>query len=798
MTHQSTIARGRPALAPVLAIAVIATVAPAHAQIEEIIVTAQKREESIQDVPISISAMTSEQFDTYNVTRADDLEYVFANIGTNRNAGGNTGISIRGVGTDNVHLSGQQSVGTYIDDVSAVSPYVSAISVFDVERVEVLRGPQNTLYRRNTTGGAIVWHTRKATPGEGTDGYARLRTGSGGLVRLEGAVGFDISDRVAGRFSYLSDEYDGVWTNVVDGADTGGAYDRDGGRFNLIWDVSDRASLGVTLSTGDLEGEDLPVKMSGNLLATGLPDPNFTSRRSDTLEGPDNNFVVATAADVAATPYLQDQYDRGTGMVIDNPQPGPFNRLINYSTDLGLTYQDPEDGYTAEWDGLRIDFQYDFENVTLTSVTSYDETYVIEKNGQELTGFSPSREGDWEVFQQELRLTSATDGAVQWLAGLYFTESTSQEDTWVSNTAAAGGMGVRPGVDISSDYDAWSVYGQIDAGLTDRLNLTVGLRYTDDELSADNDNWVRTVCGFFPSAVGSISQTREYRAAGCPGAIRLAGNTDSPVQKLSETGFKVSLDYTLNDTSMVFFSVSEGFKGGSYDNRALSTGDDPIGPEFLTAYEIGYKGGFLDDTLQFNAAYYFYDWEDLQLFESYGGIPALVNVPGIEISGFEAELKWAPSEKWYVQGSVGTTDSEVVDVTGLNPLSAAEIGKEVTNTPDVTANLLASYTVPLGSNSLTFSANARYQSSMYYTFVQDSPRDESSDYTFLNARVEYAFGADQQYNLAFWGNNLNEEFACSSVIWGPGAAPGGNYSCEVSAYGEALYGATFQANFGGN
>ena len=87
---------------------------------------------------------------------------------------------------------------------------------------------------------------------------------------------------------------------------------------------------------------------------------------------------------------------------------------------------------------------------------------------------------------------------------------------------------------------------------------------------------------------------------------------------------------------------------------------------------------------------------------------------------------------------------------------------------------------------------------MFYTFVQDSPRDESSDYTFLNARVEYAFGPDQQYNLAFWGNNLTEEFACSSVIWGPGAAPGGNYSCEVYAYGEALYGATFQANFGGN
>lgn len=482
---------------------------PASAQIEEIIITAQKRQESLQDVPISVNALAGDAFDQFDVSRTDDLEKVFANLGTNSASSANTGFAIRGVGTDNVHLSGQQSVGTYIDDVSTVSPFIGVIGVFDIDRVEVLRGPQNTLYGRNTTGGAVVWHTNQASPGEGVNGYARMRTGNGGLLKFEGAVGFDLSENLAARVSAMTDSFDGLWTNVVDGSDTGGAYDRSGVRLNLVWDNGGDTVVGLTVSSGSSDGEDLGARASGNLLADGTLDPEYTNRTADSLTSTDNNFVLASAADVAANPYLQEQYDLGTGVVIDNPAPvGLLNRLVNFSTEFGYAYQHPEDIYETQWDGIRLSIEHSFDSFDLTSLTSYDETYAIEKNGQELTGFHAAREGNWDVWQQEFRLTSTGDGMIQWLGGLYITDSESTEDTWVSNVAAGAvaGLGVQPGIDINSTYSGVSAYFQMDAEMTEALTLTAGLRYTDDKLSADDENWVRTVCGLEPTHVGFTIQ----------------------------------------------------------------------------------------------------------------------------------------------------------------------------------------------------------------------------------------------------------------------------------------------------
>ncbi len=588
----------------------------AFAQIDEIVVTAQKRAESINDVPIAINALDGSGLESMGISDTDDIIDAFPNLGSNVRSAYNSGVSIRGVGTDNFHISGQQSVGTYIDDVSVVSPFINSISVFDMDRVEVLRGPQNTLYGRNTTGGAVLWHTKKADPSEGKSGYASATAGEGGLAKFEGAVGFGVSDKFAIRVSGMTDSFDGLWEDVVTGKDTGGAYDRNGARVNLQFDISPVTSLNIGVSYGDTEGEDTGYAYRGNRTADGTPDPTLSTMAAENSAARSNAYVRVTEAEVAGSTYLTEQFNAGTGMVIVNPDPnaGAFTRLINYSTDFGKTYVHPEAGYEAEWRGVRANLTHSLDGLAdLTILASYDETETLGVNIADLTGFGVVQDGEWDVMQLEARLTSTNSDDLRWLVGLYYSTEDSKQDTWVRNGGAAGGRGVVPGIDIDSDYTNRSIYGQVDYQLHDALNLTGGLRFTDDKLEGD---WARTICVFAPNVNNVRVFTRDVRANGCEG-FRQNGQrtTQNPVQELEEFGWKIGADYsTVNDT-LLYASISEGFKGGAYDNRPLATGELPIGPEFLTAYEIGVKSQLADDRVQINGAVFLYEWEDLQLFD---------------------------------------------------------------------------------------------------------------------------------------------------------------------------------------
>ncbi|MEM8935852.1 MAG: TonB-dependent receptor [Pseudomonadota bacterium] len=780
-----------------IALAAVLPSTSAIAQLDQIVVTAQKRAESVNDVPIAINALDGDGLEEAGISDTDDIVEAFPNLGLNVRSSYNSGVSIRGVGTDNFHISAQQSVGTYIDDVSIVSPFVSTIGVFDMDRVEVLRGPQNTLYGRNTTGGAMVWHTKKATPGDGINGYASLGGGNGGLVEFEGALGLDLAENLAIRISGMSDHFNGLWEDAISGDATGGGYDRYGARLNLQYDVADSTSLNIGLSIGETRGEDNAYAYRGNRLATGAVDPTLSDAPGEDSGMRSDNFVRATEAEVAANPFLLDQFNQGTGLVIVNPEPGPFNRLINYSTDFGKTYVHPEAGYEAKWEGVRANLTHGFEGFAdLTLLASYDETSLFGVNIADFTGFGNVQDGSWEVLQLEARLTSNNSDIFRWLVGLYYTTEESEQDTWVRAAAAGGGAGASPGIIIDSEYDNFSVYGQADYQITDALNLTAGIRFTDDKLATPTDGWSRIVCGFVPSLNGISDINRDVRAEGCPGFTpgQLGPtNLQSPSQELEEIGWKVGLDYSWAGPTLIYVSASKGFKGGAYDNRPIATGELPIGPEFLKAYEIGFKSTLADNRLQLNGATFYYDWEDLQLFDVIGGNAELLNVPKTRLIGAELEAQFAPNENWYLQAAVGYVDTEVTDADGIPAGSSVDEGDEVTNTPDLTVNVLARYMTEIAGGELSATASWRYASDYFYTFGQETTRATAPSQNYVNASLAYAFGDEMQHVIRVYGDNLTEEFHCSGLQDGP--VGGFNYSCRIGSFGKRQYGVNFRTNF---
>ena len=766
---------------------------------EVINVTAQKRVERDQDVPITMNALSGDLLETLRVSNTDDIEGLYPNLSTNNTSAINSGFTIRGVGTNNFHISGQQSIGTNIDDVASVTPFVSAIGVYDIERVEVLRGPQNTLYGRNTTGGVVNFHTRKASTTDEFNYKGAFTIGNFGTKEIEAAVGFSVSDNVAARVAIVSYSTDGNFTNLVDNSDVG-AKEKQGARLNIQWDISENTNANFTLSTGNAEGDGLVYKSVGNVSSDGVtPCSAFVTGGEDALlNGGNDCWTPITNQMVNGTPYIAEQANSGnTSFVRANPNAANDTRnpwLINYDTpNVEEVYASEHGGYNAEFDGFRFKLSHSFENIDLSWLSAYDQTYVQLTKANNLTGFAPAQEGDFEVWQHELRISSSTDDDLRWMAGAYYSTQDSTEDTWVfrGDGQVAGGNGVSPSILIDSSYDAWSLYGQLDYDLSDQLSFTAGIRYTNDKLEGQTQKWVCTPGQHNGVTFEGVSTyNRDYRYENC-NDISATLVESNPTQELSEFGWKVGVNYKASSDMLIFASVSEGFKGGGYDNRALDVGSSPIDPEYLTAYEVGLKSEWLEGLLQVNTAIYSYVWDDLQVFglDENGG-PAQVNIPSTKLNGAEVDFKWQPIEAFYLQGGVGVSKSEITDVTGIPSGMGILKGNEITNSPGVSANLLGVYIHSFEESEMLLQMAYRHVGESYFTLNdQDSNRSVKQGNNFLNARATYQFGEDLQHSVALWVDNITEESTCDYF---PTSSPGlVNWGCAINSSGQTTFGLTF-------
>jgi iron complex outermembrane receptor protein len=750
--------------------------------LEEVVVTAQKREQNVQDVPIAIDALSRDSILAQRLTGPDDLVKILPNLSLKTASAVNSGFAIRGVGTNNFHLTAAQAVGLYFDEVSQVTPFTSQLGLFDMERIEVLRGPQNTLFGRNTTGGAVNFITRRPDPEDGTNGYLNLNAGNFGKLDGEGAVGFALGEHFAVRAAAQIQSRDGVFTDVESGEKIGST-DRQSARLGFGWTPSEDTSAWLSMHYGKSDPERVPRKATGRFMA-------------DNATLCPNNNSGAPQFDGASDCYARNK----TGV--------PYNPSLNGWRNA---HDAANNTASVELTGALLRFEHDFGAVALASLTGYDNVeqhLADESGGLPYIQFQAQQQGDYQTLSQELRLTSNGEGKVKWIGGLYYSHENDHFSTTARNNAVGPPtLSVVPTAILNQQGDVYSAYGQIDVAFTDRLNLNFGLRYTNDTKEGQT-----TVVTMFDTDTGLATGTRlpedflysrdfvlaredDFALACAPGVTPCSGPWKDVEQDYSKTAGKIGLDYHFGDNTMMYASYSTGFKAGAFDTRAqavlLGTGDLPVKPEELASYEVGFKGEFLDRRMKLNVTAFYYDWTDLQTFATVPGVgPAFLNLPESTIIGQELEWQFAPGGDWLLRLYGAHLDTEVTDVGTLGPDAAIE-GAPLQQAPEWTFNGGLSKAFTIGDQRLTLSANGRYADEQWGT-MNRRPNTLVDSTTFFDASVSYEFGVDRRFGLTAWGENLTSEKTCYVL----GDLDGFTWTnaCQPNE-GTALYGVSFLARF---
>lgn len=711
---------------------------PAAAQIEQVIVTATKRPLDRQSVPLTLQAIDADELRELNADTAEDLLLLFPNLSINGSNEVNKGFTIRGVGTNNFHGNVNSAVGVYQDEVSMSTPFSGVLGVYDIERVEILRGPQNALFGRNTTGGAVNYISRAPEVGSGWSGYAHGALGQDSQADLEAAVGFDTGRRSAARLALQSVGRDGLFINRVPGREGErlGERDRLSARAQWTWQPTATTRVLLNAHAGYHRGSNVGNK------AIGLRDPRDPSQPCDPDEIAAGSDYRTRNACAAANGF--------------NPSSSEWETVYNNSgaqSDI-----DVEGGYFK----LMHEFDAGYE---LTSITAFENTRVNQAddssgfNQQRLT---PMQDGDYHQFSHEMRLASGPDEALRWLAGvLYF-----EEDMVLGTNVMNGGAGVVASNILDQTDRDLSVYGQVEIDLLDRLGLGIGLRYTDNEKRAPS-----SIFRIVPQGPNGLADPTIFLSNDLIESAGVVARTIALRDlkaELNELGGKVHVSWQAVDDVFVYGSYSRGFKAGGFDTRAIaalvpgSGVGTPVGAETLDAWELGIKSTLANGALLLNAAVFSYDWKDLQSFVVVNGVPGFANIPESDLHGLEIEAQWSPAASWLLTASAGFLDTEVADAGNLT--SSIDEGHELTNAPEFSATASIRKEFELPSGRLVLRADAAYAGEQRDTFRFALDRFSTKGSTlFLNLRGTWHFGPDERFDIALWGENLTEERTCFDI-----------------------------------
>lgn len=766
-------------------------------RLEEIIVTAEKRVTTVQDTPIAITAFTGEELERALITKPLDLQFSVPNMLMSKENFAGASITLRGIGNLAVGSAASSGTGNLFNGIYLSNGRIFEMEFYDAERIEVLRGPQGTLYGRNTTAGVINFITRK--PEDEFGGNVVVEAGNYDYGKVKGALNIPVTDSIAQRFAVFYTERNGYVDNRYNGDDIDGR-DMYSARSTTRWsnDTTD-AMLTVNYFKEDSD------RMRGSNQSC-LRDPDGIIGCLPTALADDTTNSAATASGY----LLQSVVSPLTGLTF------PKDDFINspQSSDPREQWMDFTPTYKVDDTIVALEINHDFGDLTLTSLTGYHDSSVDASNDYDFNVASEP----WPVevtmqrgpagpitvsrlynvdrsttkpeqWSEELRLASDYDGDWNFMLGGFWLTYESRDIYYIYSSAVEI-TGETLGIPAAQrlyqneanpyELDTYAGFGELYWQARPDLAVTFGMRYTREEKKSTQ----RTIYLGFLSDPNAPNE----------GYSKFDGKWDEPTGRIN-----VSWDAT--DEIMAYATLSRSYKGGGFNPIAAESPllDPALGgsaelaefePEYINSIELGLKSRLLSDTLQANVAYFYYDYEGLQIGKITNQTAVNENFDA-KVQGFEGEFIWLPDDHWRLTASVAWLDAQIddgesVDPANINQLGTTEYitsgpisnlytgpgcpggtpsceglpvaldGNALPNAPDYSINVGVGYSWPLENGMEVVAATNYYWQDEFYTRIFNAPNDKVDTWEVWNATLTLN-SADRTWFAELWGRNLNND-----------------------------------------
>lgn len=733
-----------------------------HAQLlEEVLVTAQKREQNIQDVGISITAFSGEQIQALGLIESTEIAAITPGVHISSSSGGQTRqFTIRGVTQNDFADHTEAPNAVYIDEGYIISPQAQVFALFDLERVEILKGPQGTLFGRNATGGLAHYITRK--PSQERDGFINTGFGSFDQVRLEAAAGGGLSDSLSGRVSMLYNKHGAILDNLFpfaqatnpftgepiapsrSGADDLWTDEQLAFRGQLLWEINADAELLVSGFSGDQEASTGPYQSTGTVpvLSNGL--------HVDSVFALTSNPSNCEAIDAATGGCLPLSFVDGEvpGLNEDSVRPVPGGDLYGYIDPDGDDFDTssdhaPDDANRYKTHGLTAKLDWDLGGIALTSVSHYmfaDKRATLDVDGSPAPLGAFMADSEHESFTQEFRLSGSTERG-KWVAGFYYLNAEVDAKQGLgffeeSPLLFPGFPSIESDTFVDLETDSYSIFGQVDYELNEEFTVIAGIRAVLEEKEYNYSNPILlNIDDAFIDADAPVFVTGlEYPSFN---------------DKISDslwTG-KIQLDYRPNDDVLLYAGINRGVKAGSFNAQlndlvtpALLTSEIPYDEEILLAYEAGFKTSWMDGKTRLNGSFYYYDYTDYQALLFIRSSSFIRNTDAT-YKGFELELQTTPTDRLSFMLSVAYIDAEVENLAVADGVLR---DVEPSFTPDTQIAALVQYQWPnaLLGGTITAQLDANYASSAFHN-IRNFQSQRMDSYTVANTRLSWLSGNEK-------------------------------------------------------